>query len=301
MASHGPSTRSAGTSAAPGRFFADEQTSTVTSWADGPCTGRRAESAPTRYHGPVRIPRPEGGQFPAAMTDSDGAPHSEGEPAAESRDAENGRGPGVVHRIVIPPQTPMVSLLGAARRGAARRRAVLPAGPTSTSAATRSRVTGPSGEVALVERLVDELLTVLGAGQAADRRTPSSARSACCGSRPPSGPADVLTLNILSSRGRDDPAEDAEPEALRRRDRRAHDRLRHRPGRHRQDLPGDGQGRAGAAGQAGQPDHPDPARGRGRGAARLPARHARREDRPVPAPALRRAARHDRPGARSRG
>ena len=57
-----------------------------------------------------------------------------------------------------------------------------------------------------------------------------------------------------------DPAQDAEPEALRRRDRQAHDRLRHRPGRHRQDLPGDGQGGAGAAGQAGQPDHPDPAR-----------------------------------------
>ena len=35
------------------------------------------------------------------------------------------------------------------------------------------------------------------------------------------------------------------------------------PGRHRQDLPRDGQGRAGAAGQAGQPHHPDPARGRG--------------------------------------
>ena len=93
-----------------------------------------------------------------------------------------------------------------------------------------------------------------------------------------------------------DPPEDAEPEALRRRHRRAHDRLRHRPGGHRQDLPGDGQGRAGAAGQAGQPHHPDPPGGRGGRAARLPARHALREDRPVPAPALRRAARHGRPG-----
>ena len=92
-----------------------------------------------------------------------------------------------------------------------------------------------------------------------------------------------------------DPPEDAEPEALRRRDRQAHDRLRHRPGRHRQDLPRDGQGRAGAAGQAGQPDHPDPAGGRGGGAARLPARHALREDRPLPAAAVRRAARHARP------
>ncbi len=92
-----------------------------------------------------------------------------------------------------------------------------------------------------------------------------------------------------------DPTQDAQPEALRRRDRQAHDHLRHRPGRHRQDLPRDGQGGAGAAGQAGQPDHPDPAGGRGGGAARLPARHAQREDRPLPAAALRRAARHGRP------
>ena len=92
-----------------------------------------------------------------------------------------------------------------------------------------------------------------------------------------------------------DPAQDAEPEALRRRDRREHDRLRHRPRRYRQDLPGDGQGRAGAADQAGQPDHPDPPGRRGRRAARLPAGHAQREDRPLPAAAVRRAARHGRP------
>ena len=92
-----------------------------------------------------------------------------------------------------------------------------------------------------------------------------------------------------------DPAEDAQPEALRRLHRQAHDHLRHRPGRHRQDLPGDGQGRAGAPGQAGQPDHPDPPGRRGGRAARLPARHAQREDRPLPAAALRRPARHGRP------
>ena len=52
---------------------------------------------------------------------------------------------------------------------------------------------------------------------------------------------------------------------------------------------------AGAAGQAGQPDHPDPPGGRGGRAAGLPARHAQRQDRPLPAAALRRAARHGRP------
>ena len=113
-------------------------------------------------------------------------------------------------------------------------------------------------------------------------------------------PADVLTPEHPVQPRAHDPAQDAEPEALRRRDRQAHDRLRHRPGRHRQDLPGDGQGRAGAAGQGGQPDHPDPPGGRGRRAARVPARHAQREDRPLPAPAVRRAARHARPRDRSR-
>ena len=44
-------------------------------------------------------------------------------------------------------------------------------------------------------------------------------------------------------------------------------------------------------------DHPHAPRGRGRRAARLPARRHAREGRPVPAPALRRALRHARPGA----
>ena len=154
---------------------------------------------------------------------------------------------------------------------------------------------GASPEVALVERLVDELLVIIDAGQPLNRdaveRSITMLRN-----QTRERPADVLTMNIVSNRGRTIRPEDAEPEALRRRDRQAHHRLRHRPGRHRQDLPRDGQGRGGAAGQAGQPDHPDPARGRGRGAARLPARHPQREDRPLPAAALRRAARHDRPG-----
>ncbi len=108
-------------------------------------------------------------------------------------------------------------------------------------------------------------------------------------------PADVLSLNILSNRGRT-----IRPKTLNQ--KRYVDSIdKHtitfgdRPRRHRQDLPGDGQGRAGAPGQAGQPDHPEPAGGRGRRAARLPARHAVGEDRPLPAAALRRPARHGRP------
>ncbi len=155
-------------------------------------------------------------------------------------------------------------------------------------------VSGPSAEVALVERLVDELLDVHRGRPAAEPRRrraldPDAARP---DRRAPRRRAHDEHRQQPRAH---DPAQDAGPEALRRRDRREHHRLRHRPGRHRQDLPRDGQGRRGAAGQAGQPDHPDPPGRRGGRAARLPARHAHRQDRPLPAPALRRAARHDRP------
>ena len=90
-----------------------------------------------------------------------------------------------------------------------------------------------------------------------------------------------------------DPAQGAGAEALRRRHPRARHRLRHRPGGHRQDLPGDGDGGARAAGQAGQAHRADAPGGRGGREARLPARHDGGEGLPVPAAALRRAARHD--------
>ena len=47
--------------------------------------------------------------------------------------------------------------------------------------------------------------------------------------------------------------------------------------------------------QGGQPDHPHAPRGRGRRAPRLPSGRPDGQDRPVPAAAVRRAARHDRP------
>jgi phosphate starvation-inducible PhoH-like protein len=62
-------------------------------------------------------------------------------------------------------------------------------------------VTGPFGEVALVERLVDELVAVIEAGQ---QLTPDAVGRAVAMLRQQTTerPADVLTLNILSSRGR---------------------------------------------------------------------------------------------------
>ena len=62
-------------------------------------------------------------------------------------------------------------------------------------------LTGPPGEVALVERLIDEMLAVLGAGHTL---TPDAVDRSIAMLRQQSveRPADVLTLNILSNRGR---------------------------------------------------------------------------------------------------
>ena len=86
-----------------------------------------------------------------------------------------------------------------------------------------------------------------------------------------------------------------QPEALRRLDPPQHDHLRRRPGRHRQDLPGGRDGRRRALAPRGQPHHPHAPRRRGGRAARLPAGRPDGEGRPLPAPAVRRAARHARP------
>ena len=61
-------------------------------------------------------------------------------------------------------------------------------------------------------------------------------------------------------------------EALHRHDRRERHHVRHRAGGDRQVVARRGDGRQGAAGQGGPADHPDSPGGRGRRAARLPAR-----------------------------
>ena len=155
-------------------------------------------------------------------------------------------------------------------------------------------VTGEPAENTLVTALFEELIALLGSGAelSADliERSLGMLRHKS-GIRPGRGADGGHPVRARAH----DPAQDAQPEALRGRHRQQHDRVRDRPGGHRQDLPGHGEGGEGTAGQGGQPDHPDPARRRGGGAPRLPARHPVREDRSLPAAAVRRAARHDRP------
>ena len=155
-------------------------------------------------------------------------------------------------------------------------------------------ITGAPADNALAERLFAELLELIEKGETLT--ADSVGRTVGMLSRARRSAPPRCSPSTSCPAAGDHPAQDPGAEALRGRDRRPHDRVRDRAGRHRQDLPGDGQGGAGAAGQAGHPDHPDPAGGRGRRAAGLPAGHAVREDRPVPAAALRRAARHGRPG-----
>jgi phosphate starvation-inducible PhoH-like protein len=106
----------------------------------------------------------------------------------------------VEHRIVIPAHVPMVALLGS---GDSVLRAVESGFPTVDVHVRGNEiaVTGPPGDVALASRLLDELVEVVEAGTqlSADVVSRSIAMlTAATASRP----AEVLTFNILSSRGR---------------------------------------------------------------------------------------------------
>jgi phosphate starvation-inducible PhoH-like protein len=113
---------------------------------------------------------------------------------------EPGDTPGTQHKIVVPTSIPMVSLLGSADEIL---RAVEQAVPDADIHVRGNEITltGQPDAVAMAERMIDELVTVIRTGQslapeivgriAGMLRQSTSER-----------PADVLTLDILSSRGR---------------------------------------------------------------------------------------------------
>jgi phosphate starvation-inducible PhoH-like protein len=104
------------------------------------------------------------------------------------------------HKIVVPPSVPMVGLLGA---GDEFLRAVERAFPATDVLARGNEITlaGPPADVALMERLFDELVVVLRTGQPL---TVDSVERSITMLRTDTleRPADVLTADILSSRGR---------------------------------------------------------------------------------------------------
>ncbi|QDB78899.1 PhoH family protein [Georgenia sp. 311] len=104
------------------------------------------------------------------------------------------------HQITVPDDVPMVSLLG--RRDEVLR--AVESGFPTVDIHVRGNVVsfaGPAGDVALAERLVDELAQVARSGQAL---TADAVGRAITMLTAPTGgrPADILTLDILSARGR---------------------------------------------------------------------------------------------------
>jgi phosphate starvation-inducible protein PhoH and related proteins len=104
------------------------------------------------------------------------------------------------HTIVIAPDVPMVALLGP---GDELLRAIERAFPRLDVHVRGNEVTvsGPPAEVALLERLVDELLVVIAAGQPLTRDAVDRS-VAMLRQQTSERPADVLTMNILSNRGK---------------------------------------------------------------------------------------------------
>jgi phosphate starvation-inducible PhoH-like protein len=106
----------------------------------------------------------------------------------------------VTHQVTIPDDVPMVALLG-------RRDEVLRAiekGFASVDVHVRGNVVtlaGPPGDVALAERLLDELSQVATSGQPLDADAVERAITILTATTT-DRPAQVLTMNILSNRGR---------------------------------------------------------------------------------------------------
>ena len=104
------------------------------------------------------------------------------------------------HTVVVPADVPMVALLGPGDELLRTMERQFPRVDLHVRG-NEFHVSGPSAEVALVERLIDELLDVLEGGQAlsgdAVERSIAMLRAQTV-----ERPADVLTMNIVSSRGR---------------------------------------------------------------------------------------------------
>jgi phosphate starvation-inducible PhoH-like protein len=116
--------------------------------------------------------------------------------------SESSRGAAATeHRIVVPAGVSMAGLLGTADEFL---RAIEAAFPDTAIHARGNEITvvGAPGEVALVERLVDELVIVLRTGQPLSREAIDRSVGMLRSTGWSAAPADVLTFNILSNRGR---------------------------------------------------------------------------------------------------
>ncbi|UGQ09852.1 PhoH family protein [Yinghuangia sp. ASG 101] len=135
-----------------------------------------------------------------------GADRNAGTPqAAEAAEAQESAGPAETEeqaqaKIVIPAKHPMVALLGS---GDSILRVIEDAFPTADIHVRGNEVntTGPRDDIDLIKRLFDEMMLVLRTGQPL---TPEAVERsiAMLRSGGDAAPAEVLTLSILSNRGR---------------------------------------------------------------------------------------------------
>ena len=104
------------------------------------------------------------------------------------------------HTVVIPPEVPMVALLGSRDELLRTMERSFPHVDVHVRG-NEFRLTGESAELALVERLIDELIAIVGTGQPLNRDAVERAIGMLRG-QTADRPADVLTMNIVSNRGR---------------------------------------------------------------------------------------------------
>ena len=105
------------------------------------------------------------------------------------------------HRIVVPVSVQMVGLLGS---GDEHLRAIESAFPSTDIHVRGNEISlvGPAGEVALVERLVDELVVVLRTRQPLSAEVIERSLAMLKATGTAAAPGEVLAFNILSNRGR---------------------------------------------------------------------------------------------------
>ena len=127
----------------------------------------------------------------------------------------------------------------AATRSCARSRTTSTA--TSSCAATSSRSTATPRRSPAAATVVRELAELIEQGHEIGAGHDQRGRPARWTST--QSPAEILEDVVWRHRAPQGRAEDGQPEALRRLDPQQHGHLRHRPGRHRQDLPGRRDGR----------------------------------------------------------
>jgi phosphate starvation-inducible PhoH-like protein len=119
---------------------------------------------------------------------------------SSTSDRGTGDAPLPIHTVVIPPEVPMVALLGPRDELLRTVERAFPRVDVHVRG-NEFRMTGRPEDVAVIERLIDELLVIVAAGQPLNRdaveRSIGMLRNASA-----ERPADVLTMNIVSNRGR---------------------------------------------------------------------------------------------------